>query len=167
MEQMLLNESTVKTSGLGQSVLSSGALSALSEKSLQPRSLFLVICRWQTSGQLGERQQVVRSDTRPCKTANLCTTEGPDPHHRRRDTTAVELMWQWKVPCLLNNPSSRGAELPGEKVRFLLCFSTHKLWGFFFFFFSSQNLIKHETHPVKLEIDFPLSHSLTEKIKQL
>lgn len=40
----------------------------------------------------------------------------------------------------------------------VLCFSTHKL-----FFFSSHNLIKHETHPVTLKIDFPFSFSDKEE----
>lgn len=48
MEQMLLNESPVKTSSLRQPPLSSGDFL----RALQPRSPFLIICRRQTSGHL-------------------------------------------------------------------------------------------------------------------
>lgn len=41
----------------------------------------------------------------------------------------------------------------------------YKLYFFSLLFFSSHNLIKHETRSVKLKIDFPLSHSLARKKK--
>lgn len=51
MEQMPLNGSPVRTSGLRQSRLS---FSCSFPRALQPHDLFPVICRWQTSGRLRE-----------------------------------------------------------------------------------------------------------------
>lgn len=51
MEQMPLNGSPVRTSGLRQSRLS---FSCSFPKALQPLNLFPVICQWQTSGRLRE-----------------------------------------------------------------------------------------------------------------
>lgn len=93
MEQMPLNGSPVKTSGLRQSRLS---FSCSFPRALQPHDLFPIICQWQTSGRLRQ------AAGGPKRWSTISVASWPAELRKStrafsQNQAAADLIWQSKV----------------------------------------------------------------------